>query len=172
MKTYIFAVIGFIVIAGSAVFILSGKDNGRLSEQHSPRLEEANSPEESFLMNQDNIVPIINSSGNQQKPDVGGIDDQHNSERLGQDYVVSNPISEEGISEQRAIEIASVAVANVSYSKREPITVVHESGSYTVTFPTDKPELQPGERYRGAPYAVQVTLDEKTGEIIKVKMGS
>lgn len=199
MKTIIFATIILVVIAGSTTFVLLRKNNREVSVQSVPQQQTINTQEEMALNVQDtNPIPIqpirvavIQASGMESKtisnPSSGlpttphnprqvtvlsDIDGQHNTEILGQDITNSNLLSGGVISGQRAIDIASEAIEGVSYNKSESITVVNESGFYTVTFPPEIPELQPGERYRGAPYAVQVIVDEKTGIIIKVKMGS
>ncbi len=76
------------------------------------------------------------------------------------------------ITKQQAVEIAAGAVGGISYSKNDDVLVVYEEGKYTVTFPVKKPDLAPGEHYRGPPYAAKVIIDEVTGKIIAVKIGS
>lgn len=82
------------------------------------------------------------------------------------------PPQEEMISEQQARTIASEAVSNIAYDKVAEISIHREAGCYVVTFPIKKPELKQGERYRGAQYAAKVLVDEKTGKIIQIKVGS
>jgi hypothetical protein len=75
------------------------------------------------------------------------------------------------IASQQAVGIASAAVGNVSYDREAGVSVEHESGHYVVTFPIKKPEVRPGERYRGSPYVARVVVDEKTGKIIEIRAG-
>ena len=76
------------------------------------------------------------------------------------------------ISDQQAVQIATEAVKNVSYDRNIGVSVQHEPGRYIVTFPVKKPVLPPGRRYRGPDYAAKVIVDEKTGKIIQIKVGS
>lgn len=76
------------------------------------------------------------------------------------------------ITKQQAMEIASGAVGSISYTQEDDVLVVYEEGKYIVTFPVKKPDLAPGEHYRGPPYAAKVIIDEATGNIIAVKIGS
>lgn len=84
----------------------------------------------------------------------------------------SEQIKGMGISEQEAVRIASEAIANIPYDKEAGVSVQREQERYVVTFPNKKPKLRPGEYFRGAPYAARIIIDEKTGKIIEVKIGS
>lgn len=92
---------------------------------------------------------------------------QHTEERAAIQTGNANKITK-----QQAMEIASGAVGSISYSKEADVLVVYEEGQYTVTFPVKEPDLAPGEHYRGPPYAAKVIIDEATGKIIAVKIGS
>ncbi|HPF98821.1 MAG TPA: hypothetical protein PLE77_02050 [Kiritimatiellia bacterium] len=76
------------------------------------------------------------------------------------------------ITEQQARSIAFEAIGQVTYDKDAGISVQREAGRYTVTFPVKQPELQPGEHYRGPSYAAKIIIDEKTGKVLQVKVGS
>lgn len=76
------------------------------------------------------------------------------------------------ITEQQARIIAAEAIGKVAYDRDAVVSVQHEAGLYVVTFPAKQPALQEGERYRGPSYAAQVAIDEKTGKVVQVKVGS
>ena len=84
----------------------------------------------------------------------------------------SEQIKGVGISEQEAVKIASESIVNIPYDKEAGVSVQREQERYVVTFPNKRPKLQPGEYFRGAPYAARIIIDEKTGKIIEVKIGS
>lgn len=97
------------------------------------------------------------------------------SRERGQPMNPTNNISAAGddfITEQQARVVASEAIGQVTYDKDAVVSVQHEAGRYVVTFPVKQPVLQPGERYRGPSYAAKVVIDEKTGKVLQVKVGS
>lgn len=79
---------------------------------------------------------------------------------------------DEFITEQRAQIIASEAIGKLEYDQDVGLSIDREAGRYVVTFPVKKPDLQPGEHYRGPPYAAKVFIDDKTGKVLQIKVGS
>ena len=72
------------------------------------------------------------------------------------------------ITEDKAVEIAKDAIkGRMEYDETGKITVEQEEGQYIVTFPYKLPA-----GWLGPDYAARVSIDSKTGKVIKLLVGS